>query len=128
MGTKRILIVDDEKIFCEFVKINLELTGGFKVDVAANGKDGLKLAKRLRPDLILLDIVMPGLNGLMVLERLKKDKDTMAIPVIMLSASDDEAFKVKAAQLYGEVYITKPIEASELKDKLDEVLQRKGAA
>lgn len=126
MSKKRILIIDDEDDFRILVRMNLELTGDFKVDMAANGKQGISLAKRVKPDLILLDILMPGIDGLEVLKRLKKGKDTMAIPVIMLTAKGDEASKIEATQLYDEEYITKPIEAPELKVRIEKVLKRRG--
>lgn len=125
MTKKRILIIDDEESFCRIVKMNLELTGDFEVDIATDGKKGIKKAKRAKPDLVLLDILMPGMDGFEVLERLKKDENTMAIPVVMLTAKGDEVSKMKAAQLYDEEYITKPIEAPDLKAKIEEVLKRR---
>lgn len=124
MYKKRILIIDDEKDFCRLVKMNLELTGDFEVDIATNGERGISLAKKTKPDLVLLDILMPGMDGFEVLERLKKDKDTMAIPVVMLTAKENEASKIKAMQLYDELYITKPIETADLKTKIEEVLKK----
>ena len=64
MYKKRILIIDDEKDFCRLVKMNLELMGDFEVDIATNGKRGIFLAKKTKPDLVLLDILMPGMDGL----------------------------------------------------------------
>jgi DNA-binding response OmpR family regulator len=126
MGKKKILIIDDEENFCRLVKMNLELIGDFQVDIATNGKKGVKLAKRIKPHLILLDILMPQMDGFEVLKELKKDRNAMSIPVVMLSARDDEAAKLKAAQLYDELYITKPIEVPDLKAKIEEVLKRRG--
>lgn len=126
MGKKRILIIDDEESFSRLVKRNLELTNDFEVDVAREGKEGIRLAKKIKPDLILLDILMPGMDGFSVLEKLKKGNDTITIPVVMLTAKGDEASKNKAAQLYDELYITKPIDAPELKAKIEKVLKRKG--
>lgn len=125
MDKKKILIIDDEKDFCRAVKMNLELTGNFEVNAALNGKMGIKLAKKLKPDLILLDIVMPGIDGFEVLKRLKEDNNTIAIPVVMLTAKGDDASKIKAAGLYGEEYITKAIEAPDLKVKIETVLKRR---
>ncbi|MBU1853366.1 MAG: response regulator [Candidatus Omnitrophica bacterium] len=125
MGKKRILIIDDEKDFCSIVKMNLENTGDFELSVATNGKKGLELAKKLKPDLILLDIHMPGMDGFEVLEKLKKNLDTIEIPVVILSALKDEETKLKAAGLYDDLYITKPIDAINLKAKILEVLERR---
>lgn len=126
MSKKKILIIDDEADFCKLVKRNLELIGDFEVVIAGDGKQGFNSAKKLKPDLILLDIMMPRMDGFKVLEKLKSDMNTLAIPVIMLTAKGDEASKVKAAQLYDEEYIIKPIEAPELKTQIEEVLRRSG--
>lgn len=126
MPKKRILIIDDEENFCRLVKKNLELMGNYEVAVATSGKQGLVIAKEGKPQLILLDILMAGMDGFEVLKRLKGDLITMEIPVVMLSAKSDMMSKIKAAQLYDEEYITKPIEASALKIKIDEVLERRG--
>lgn len=124
MGPTRILIIDDEENFCKLVKMNLELLGDLRVTIATNGKKGIKLAKKTKPDLILLDILMPGMDGLEVLERLKKDEGTMTIPVVMLTAKGDEPSKARAMELYDEEYITKPIDGPQLKAKIEEVLTR----
>jgi len=122
---KKILLIDDEADFCKITKMNLELISDFSVEFATNAKAGINLAKRIKPDLILLDIRMPGMDGLVTLEKLKSDKDTMEIPVVMLTALDSEDYKLKASSLYDEDYITKPIEAKELKAKIEEVLSRR---
>ena len=124
MSKKKILIIDDELDFSKLVKKNLELIGDFEVAIAENGKQGLASVKKLKPDLILLDIMMPHMDGFKVLEKLKTDEDTSEIPVVMLSAKGDEASKLKASELYDEYYITKPIEALDLKKKIEDVLKR----
>jgi len=126
MKIKRILTIDDEVNFGRLIKLNLELTGGFKVSTATSGRQGIELAKKIKPDLILLDILMPEMNGFETLEILKKDKDTAGIPVVMLTAKGDEASMAKVKQLCGELYVTKPIESSELKAKIEWVLKKKG--
>lgn len=126
MEKKRILIIDDEDDFCKIVKMNLESVGDFEVDIATTGKKGIVKALKEKPHLILLDIMMPGMDGFQVLEKLKKDYNTMSIPVVMLTAKEDEESKLKATQLYDEAYITKPVEASVLKTKIEEVLKRIG--
>ena len=126
MDNKKILIVDDEAAFCEIVKENLELRGNFKVSIATNGRDGLALAKKIKPDLILLDIRMPMMDGFKVLEKLKQNMDTIEIPVVMLSALDDDASKLKSSQLYNDLYLTKPVKLAELQTKIEEVLSRRG--
>ncbi|MBU1870107.1 MAG: response regulator [Candidatus Omnitrophica bacterium] len=121
---KKILIIDDEKDFCFFVSQNLELTGKYKVVVTNSSKDGLSAALRHKPDVILLDILMPGMNGFEVLAQLKGNQDTTTIPVIMLTAIDTEESKEKAVGLYNEDYITKPVDIASLNAKIDSVLSR----
>lgn len=126
MPKKRVLIIDDEERFCRLVKMNLELEGDYEVSFSVNGKEGLKLAKKLKPDLILLDILMPGMDGLTVLKKLKEDEEIIQIPVVMLTAKDDEETKLQALQSYNDLYLIKPVESSVLKLKIEEVLSRKG--
>jgi DNA-binding response OmpR family regulator len=122
---KKILIIDDEKDFGFFVKQNLELVGGYNVMVATSGKDGIAAALRYKPDLILLDVIMPQMSGFEVLQVLKDTKDTTMIPVVMLTAVDTDEAKEKALGLYNEDYIVKPVAISELKAKVDAVLSRR---
>ncbi|MBN3038125.1 MAG: response regulator [Candidatus Omnitrophica bacterium] len=125
MVKRLILMIDDEKEFCQITKMNLELMSGFTVITAFSGKEGIKIARQHNPDLILCDINMPHMDGLQVLEALKKDAKTMAIPVVMLTARQDEYAKRKAAQLYDEEYITKPIGIQDLKEEIKKILRRK---
>jgi DNA-binding response OmpR family regulator len=122
---KKILIIDDEKDFGFFVKQNLELAGGYSVTVATGGKDGIAAALRYKPDLILLDVIMPQMSGFEVLQALKDGAETTMIPVIMLTAVDTDEAKEKALGLYNEDYIVKPVAISELKAKVDAVLSRR---
>ena len=122
---RKILIIDDEEDLTFFVKANLELTGDYEVMIAKNGKEGIKLAASHKPDLILLDIMMPKMDGFEVLEKLKQAKETIAIPIIMLTAKTDDASKIKAASLYDEDYMTKPVQIETLRAKIEEVAQRR---
>jgi DNA-binding response OmpR family regulator len=126
MERKRVLVVDDEAEFCSLIKIGLETRSDFEVFIAATGKEGYEIARVVQPDVILLDITMPGMDGFQVLEKLKNDKNTVAIPVIMLTAREDVEYKRKAAQLFNEAYLTKPVEFSVLKSTIEEVLRRRG--
>jgi len=125
MGAKKILIIDDEVSFGRLVKLNLELIGNFAVSTAISGEKGIKLAKEVKPDLILLDILMPGIDGLETLKILKKDKDTGNIPVIMLTAKINEVTKSQVAESGANGYISKPIEAMDLKNKIEETFKKK---
>jgi len=120
---KRILIIDDEIDFGKLVKRNLELGGDFKVEVAVNGKEGIKLAAKLKPHLILLDILMPDMSGFQVLEKLRENSKTVLVPVIILSAKGDDATRTEALSKDIELFITKPIGSSELKNKIAKVLK-----
>ena len=121
---KRILIIDDEKSLCDVLKKGLELMGDFEVSIETSGKGGIRAAKWLRPDLIILDICMPGMDGLEVLKRLKENnKDTVSIPVVMLTAVLDDSTKEGCARLFDEAYLEKPIGVTVLKTKIDEVLK-----
>ena len=122
---KKILIIDDEEDLSFFVKANLELSGEFEVLVATSGKEGLKKAASSRVDLILLDIMMPYMDGFEVLNALKDSTKTLAIPVIMLTAKDDDNSKIKAAGLYDEDYMVKPVQIELLKSKIEEVFERR---
>ena len=122
---KKILVIDDETDFAFFVKQNLELAGEYNVIVATSGKDGISAAMRHKPDIILLDVVMPQMSGFEVLQVLKDSKATTSIPVVMLTAVDTDEAKEKALGMYDEDYIVKPVAISELKAKIDSVLARK---
>lgn len=122
MDKKRLLIIDDTDSFCNLVKMNLELDGEFAVDVATRGKKGIELAEKLKPDLIILDIIMPDMDGISVLKVLREHMGTSDIPVIMLTASEDEVFKAKAADFENNAYLTKPVSAEALKSKIKEIL------
>lgn len=122
---KKVLLIDDEKDFCMFLKKNLEIRGGYTVMIANNGKDGIAAAVRNRPDLILLDIIMPGMSGFDVLKELKERDETTAIPVIMLTAVNKDEAKERALELYNEDYIIKPVLLSDLEAKIKDVLSRR---
>lgn len=121
---KTILIVDDEPGFCTLIKETFELTGRYKVFVETAGRNALRAAEGASPDLILLDVMMPDMDGLEVLKRLKASKKTVSIPVIMLTAQNDDRIKKAAAGLYDEDYITKPVSMATLKNRVDDLLSR----
>jgi len=122
---KRVLLIDDEKEFCQLVRSHLEIEGKIEVFTASNGKAGVEAARQVKPHLVLLDIMMPGgMDGFDVLRALKKDPKTVAIPVAMLTVMQDDASKIEATQLYDEDYITKPVKLNELKSKVEKILDR----
>jgi len=120
---KKILIVDDETNLVKMVESRLK-ANGYEVIIAKNGKEGFEKAKAGKPDLILLDIIMPVMNGEEALKKLKQDEDTKSIPVIMLTAKGEVDEIVKnLVQLGATDYIVKPYVAIELLMKIDSVLQ-----
>ena len=126
MKKKKILIIDDEEDLTFFVKANLELAGNYEVITATSGKEGVAIAATSDIDIILLDIMMPKMDGFDVLDKIKKTKGTLSIPVVMLTAKSDIDSKIKAAGLYGNDYIVKPVQIEILKAKIEETLKRRG--
>jgi DNA-binding response OmpR family regulator len=123
MGKKpKILIIDDEKDFCHFLKFNLETARGYSVFTATNGKSGIKTAIRKNPDLILLDIMMPRISGFDVLKALKKNTRTISIPVAMLTALGSHGSKLKASRLYSSHYFIKPIKIEVLIAGIEKII------
>lgn len=122
---KKILLIDDEKDFCYFVKANLQLIGNYEVIIATGGKKGIRNAHKHKPDLILLDILMPGIDGFEVLKRLKEHKKTRRTPIIMLTAKEEDESKIKASRSFCEDYIVKPVEIKVLLSKIEKVLSLK---
>ena len=108
MTNKTILIIDDEEPIRELLKLTLQSAGFDSVLEASNGEDGLALATRYMPDLILLDLMLPGMDGLSVCRRLKTSPDTHTIPIIMLTAKSDESDIVVGLEMGANDYITKP--------------------
>lgn len=125
MAEKTILVVDDEKELGETVKMMLEVAGGYRVITAFDGKEGIKKAYTFKPDLILMDIKMPEMDGLDALKIIKENDSTMAIPVIMLTACAEDVYRLKASQLYDEDYLIKPIKTDELLASIARVFERK---
>lgn len=122
---KTIMVVDDEKDFTFFLKSNLERLGCYRVLVFNDGSDACRQAERHRPDLILLDITMPRVTGFEVLEQLKANYRTAAIPVVMLTARTDLESKEAAARRYNEDFISKPVEVDHLRRVIDKVIGRR---
>jgi two-component system alkaline phosphatase synthesis response regulator PhoP len=127
MAKQKILVVDDEEDIVELLRFNLTKEG-FAVVCAASGEEALKFAHSERPDGILLDLLLPGIDGLEVAKRLKNDASTKEIPVIMLTAKGEEADIVTGLEMGAEDYITKPFSGKVLIARLRAALRRKAAA
>jgi two-component system, OmpR family, alkaline phosphatase synthesis response regulator PhoP len=118
-----ILIVEDEKDIIKMLEYNLGKEG-FKTLSSRDGEDALDLAKNERPDLILLDLMLPGMDGLEVCKTLKGDTKTSSIPIIMLTAKSQESDKIVGLELGADDYITKPFSPRELIARIKAVLRR----
>ncbi|OGP06105.1 MAG: hypothetical protein A2Z91_05960 [Deltaproteobacteria bacterium GWA2_38_16] len=117
---KRILLVDDEKDLVDVIRVLLE-SKGYQVSEAYNGIDGLEKAKKEKPDLILLDVMMPGLNGYQVCRELKKDPKYKTIPIVMLTAKAQESDRFWGVESGADDYLTKPFEAARLLETLEKI-------
>jgi phosphate regulon transcriptional regulator PhoB len=123
---EKVLVVDDEKDLVELLEYNLKKEG-YTVITTGDGLDALKLAGRESPDLIVLDIMLPGMQGLDVLKTLKKKPETSSTPVILLTARTEELDKVLGLELGADDYVTKPFSPRELVARVKAVLRRFGA-
>jgi len=120
MARRKILVVDDEPKVCDLVKAYLE-KDGFEVILSGNGKDAVGKARVLKPDLIVLDLNLPGMDGIEVFRTVRTFSD---IPVIMLTARDDEVDKIVGLQIGADDYVTKPFSPRELSARVAAVLRR----
>jgi DNA-binding response OmpR family regulator len=123
MNKATILIIDDEKDLLELVRYNFEKER-FDVICASDGQAGLDIATRHRPDLIVLDLMMPGVDGLEVCRRLRGDERTARIPMIMLTARAAEADRIVGLEMGADDYVTKPFSPRELVARVKAVLRR----
>jgi phosphate regulon transcriptional regulator PhoB len=118
-----VLIVEDEKDIIRMLEYNLKKES-FRTVSSRNGEDALGLARKERPDLIILDLMLPGMDGLEVCKALKKDRDTSHIPIIMLTAKAQESDKIVGLELGADDYVTKPFSPRELIARIKAVLRR----
>lgn len=125
MERKKILIVDDEEDFLQLVKLNLEKTTKYEVKTLVEGKDVLEEVNFFKPDVILLDLIMPSIGGLEVCEMLNNDPIGKEIPVIALSALGKQVDKAKAYSLGVEEYMVKPVSMSDIVVAIEKVLNLK---
>ena len=120
---KKLLVIDDEEYFCRAVKKAIEMKRDLQVLTATRGDEGLRLARTQKPDLILLDIVMPGMMGTQVAEELLQDPNTASIPVIFVTAIvKKEETEREMGFLGGRMFIAKPVVVDELLKKIDSAL------
>lgn len=120
----RILIVDDEPHIVELVRVCLE-DPGFEILEARDGETGLAMARQILPDVILLDVMMPRMDGYAVCRALKEDSRTSAIPVVMLTAKGLEADRQRGLEAGADAYLSKPFSPTKLSAQVREQLQRR---
>jgi diguanylate cyclase (GGDEF)-like protein len=125
--SERVLVADDDPDILTVVKINLELDG-FEVDTAVDGEDAIQKATSTPPNLIVLDIMMPRMDGLTALHRLRSQAATANIPIILLTARGLPEDRVRGLELGADDYITKPFDITELAARVRAVLRRTQAA
>ena len=118
---KKILIVDDEKDIVETISFMLKAKG-FDCICAYDGEAGLALAKSEKPDLIILDVMMPKINGYKICRLLKFDNNYKNIPIIMITARSQDEDKIIGEETGADEYITKPFEFSDVLDKINKYL------
>ena len=126
-AASRVLVVDDEPDIVALVAYHLA-KAGYRVSTAATGTDALDVARRERPALVVLDLMLPGLSGFDVLEQLRADESTRDIAVLMLTARRDEPDRIRGLSLGADDYLTKPFSPQELVLRVTAILRRVGAA
>ena len=120
----KILLVDDEKDILEFLSYNLK-KAGYNVFTANNGIDALKIAKKVKPDLIVLDVMMPQMNGIQVCEEIRSDKLLQDTFVLFLTARSEEYSELAGFGVGADDYVTKPIKPKLLISRIQAILRRK---
>jgi len=123
VSKQTILVVDDERDLLDLIEYNLKKEG-YKVLKAENGEEGISKAKEHKPDLILLDIMMPKMDGLEAVEIMRKDDELKKTPIIFLTARSDEKTEIDGLNKGGDDYITKPISTTKLVSRIKAVLRR----
>ena len=122
----RILVVDDEPEIVALVAYHLA-KAGYRVSTASTGQDALDIARRDRPSLIVLDLMLPGMSGFDVLEAIRGDDSTRDVAVLMLTARREEPDRIRGLSLGADDYLTKPLSPQELVLRIGAILRRAGA-
>ena len=120
--TASALVVDDDRLLLRLIELNLGKTG-MKVLLADSGKEALRLAQEESPDIILLDIMMPTMDGYEVMRQLKADDDTRDIPVVMLTAKSSQGDRRRCEEMGAIAYITKPFNLEELRNTVSDIVE-----
>jgi len=123
MATSRVLVVEDEPDIRDLLVFHLE-RDGFQVTKCKSGPEALRLVRAAQPDLVLLDLMLPDMDGLDVCRRLRQDPTTQSVPIVMLTARDDEVDRVLGLELGADDYVVKPFSPRELVARIRAVLRR----
>ena len=123
----KVLVIDDAENIVEFIKLGLKYEG-FQVEAAADGPEGLAAAQRIDPDLVILDLMLPGMDGLEVCRRLRENPTTQDVPILMLTAKDEVHDRVAGLETGADDYLTKPFSFDELVARIHAVLRRQRRA
>lgn len=127
MEKTKVLVVEDDPDIRELISFNL-VREGYEIHPASSGDRGLTLAQALEPDIILLDVMLPGLDGFEVCRRLRASSQTQGVPIIMLTARSEDADIITGLEVGADDYITKPFSPKVLSARIRTVLRRKGAS
>ncbi|PZD70926.1 Alkaline phosphatase synthesis transcriptional regulatory protein PhoP [Acaryochloris thomasi RCC1774] len=122
MSTKRVLVIDDERYIQEIIQIALETISGWQVVTANSGLEGLDMAEQKQPDAILLDVMMPDIDGLTTFKKLQANPATQSIPVILLTAKVQAADQGRYQDLGVKATISKPFDPLQLPDQISTLL------
>jgi two-component system response regulator ResD len=123
MSDKKILVIDDDRNILEMMTIALG-RADFQVAVAADGDDGLRMFKADQPDLVIIDIAMPGIDGYEVTERIRGLDEGRGTPIIILTAHDQPVMRDYAQELGADLYMTKPVPPAKLLEQIRALLAR----
>lgn len=124
---QKVLVIDDEENIIEFVKLGLRYEG-FQVESASDGEQGITAAQRINPELIILDVMMPGIDGIEVCNRLRTNPTTRDIPILMLTAKDEVRDRISGLDAGADDYLTKPFDFDELLARMRAILRRQKRA
>lgn len=123
MGQKTVLVVEDERDLLDLIEYNLR-QAGFRVLRASDGVEGLHLAQRERPDLVILDLMLPKMDGKEVCRRIRQGQETRSMPVMMVTAKSEEVDRIIGFEIGADDYITKPFSIRELVLRVEAILRR----
>ncbi|MHB8296822.1 MAG: response regulator transcription factor [Acidimicrobiales bacterium] len=126
MKRPTILVVDDDPVIQKLLQVNFEMEG-YQVIVAANGEEALQRARAEQPAVVLLDVMMPRMNGLQAASALKADPATSGIPLLLLSAKAQDVDRLAGEESGAEAYVTKPFDPLELLDRVAELIRTRAA-